>query len=107
MKYGFGRHRLVQTHESSGRTNLYIAAHAMLVEKPSSEEPKIGSPGEVLPYEESQRIIGDIWNWCQRPEFVLSVEWENEGQYGRDAPNGCRHDRNSTRAISAWAYRES
>jgi hypothetical protein len=42
--------------------NLYIAAQAMLVEKPSSEAPKIGSQDEVFPYDESQRIIGDIWN---------------------------------------------
>jgi alpha-ketoglutarate-dependent 2,4-dichlorophenoxyacetate dioxygenase len=79
MDYGFGRHRLVQIHEPSGRTNLYIAAHAMLVEKPTSDPPKIGPPDETLPYEEGQKIINDIWQWSQRPEFVMTVEWENEG----------------------------
>lgn len=28
MLHRFGKHRLVQPHEASGRTNLYIAAHA-------------------------------------------------------------------------------
>jgi len=123
MKYGFGRHRLIQTHEPSGRTNLYIAAHAMLVEKPSLEVPKIGPPGEALPYDESQKIIDNIWNWCQRSEFVLSVEWESEGdlviwdntclmhragggtfqgKYVRDMRRATIHDASSM----AWGFNE-
>ena len=95
----------------------------MLVEKPSSEAPKVGPQGEVLPYDESQSIIDDICNWCQRPEFVLSVEWENEGdlivwdntcvmhragagtsggKYMRDMQRATVHDRGST----AWRFNE-
>jgi len=123
MDFPFGRHRLVQKHEPSGRMNLYIAAHAMLVEKPTSEPPKIGPPGETLPFEESQKIINDLWQWCQQPDLVLNVDWENDGdlivwdntcvmhragsgsfrgKYVRDMRRATVHDGSS----QAWGFNE-
>jgi len=38
MNHQFGKHKLVQVHEPSGRTNLYIAAYAHHVEGMPVEE---------------------------------------------------------------------
>jgi alpha-ketoglutarate-dependent 2,4-dichlorophenoxyacetate dioxygenase len=73
------RHKLVQTHEPSGRTNLYIAAHAMQCEAPTTAPAVPGPPGPLLPEAQGRAVIDGIWNWCRRPEFILKVDWENEG----------------------------
>lgn len=73
------RHRLLQTHEPSGRKNLYIAAHAMQVEDPACASPSPGPPGKLLPEDQGRKIIDEIWNFCQRPELILKVDWENDG----------------------------
>ncbi|TLD18230.1 alpha-ketoglutarate-dependent 2-4-dichlorophenoxyacetate dioxygenase [Venturia nashicola] len=73
------RHRLLQTHASSGRKNLYIAAHAMQVEDPDYASPSPGPPGKLLPEDEASKIIDEIWNFCQQPELTLKVDWENDG----------------------------
>jgi len=73
------RHRLLQTHEPSGRRNLYIASHAMQVEDPENPLPTTGPPGKLLTDIHGRQIIDQIWTWCQRPEFVMTVEWENDG----------------------------
>jgi alpha-ketoglutarate-dependent 2,4-dichlorophenoxyacetate dioxygenase len=73
------RHRLIQTHEPSQRTNIYIAAHARYIEDPSNPAPKTGPLAKTLPQDESQAIIEDLWMYCQQPKFVLNVEWENDG----------------------------
>jgi alpha-ketoglutarate-dependent 2,4-dichlorophenoxyacetate dioxygenase len=73
------RHRLLQTHEPSGRKNLYIAAHAMQVEDPDQASLFAGPPGKLLPEAEGRKIIDTIWYHCQRPELILKVDWENDG----------------------------
>ncbi|KAL1635424.1 hypothetical protein SLS58_010287 [Diplodia intermedia] len=61
----FGRHRLVQKHEPSGRWNLYIASHVHHVE--GLEKP------------ESDRLVRDLYEHACQPKYVLRVEWENDG----------------------------
>ena len=64
-EYPFGRHRLVQTHEASGRTNLYIANHVHHI--------------EGLPEKESTELIEKLLKHASRPKFVTRVDWENDG----------------------------
>jgi alpha-ketoglutarate-dependent 2,4-dichlorophenoxyacetate dioxygenase len=78
-KYFISRHRLVQTHERSGRKNLYIAAHAMQVEAPTDSPAIVGPPGPLLPPAKSDAFLEELWLWAQRPEFVLRVDWESPG----------------------------
>ncbi|QDS72430.1 hypothetical protein FKW77_009203 [Venturia effusa] len=73
------RHKLLQVHEPSGRKNLYIAAHAMQVEDPACASPTPGPFGKLLPEDEGRKIIEELWNFCQQPELVLKVDWENDG----------------------------
>ncbi|KAL7420659.1 hypothetical protein Q5752_004610 [Cryptotrichosporon argae] len=61
----FGKHRLVQTHEASGRTNLYIANHAYKVDQ--------------LPLEQGQAEIGALLDHCAQPRYVCAVEWHDVG----------------------------
>ncbi|OWZ76730.1 alpha-ketoglutarate-dependent 2,4-dichlorophenoxyacetate dioxygenase [Cryptococcus neoformans Tu401-1] len=61
----FGKHKLVQVHEPSGRTNLYIANHAYKVES--------------LPLEQGQAEIKTLLDHCSSPRYVCSVEWKNDG----------------------------
>ncbi|WRT65279.1 uncharacterized protein IL334_002222 [Kwoniella shivajii] len=65
MKHRFGKHKLVQTHEPSGRKNLYIAAHAHHV--------------EGLPIEESQQKLNELLSHAGNPEYTLRVEWRDPG----------------------------
>ncbi|KIR41683.1 alpha-ketoglutarate-dependent 2,4-dichlorophenoxyacetate dioxygenase [Cryptococcus deuterogattii Ram5] len=65
MKHRFGKHKLVQTHEPSGRTNLYIAAHAHHV--------------EGMPVEEGQKELHELLLHAGKPDFVLSVQWKDIG----------------------------
>lgn len=68
MKHRFGKHKLVQTHEPSGRTNLYIAAHAHHV--------------EGMPVEEGQKELHELLLHAGKPDFVLSVQWKDIGDLG-------------------------
>jgi alpha-ketoglutarate-dependent 2,4-dichlorophenoxyacetate dioxygenase len=68
MQQRFGRHKLVQTHEASGRTNLYIAAHAHHV--------------EGLPIEEGQNLLTDLLKFAGQEQFVFNVAWEDVGDLG-------------------------
>lgn len=73
------RHKLLQTHEPSGRKNLYIAAHAMQVEDPAFASSSASPPRELLPEEQGRDLIDEVWNFCQRPKLILKVDWENDG----------------------------
>ncbi|CAK1361727.1 uncharacterized protein RHO25_004709 [Cercospora beticola] len=64
-------HRLVQQHEPSGRTNLYIASHVHHIEGMSEED--------------SRPIIQELLRHASRDEHVLTVEWESKG----DLDNTC------------------
>ena len=63
------RHRLVQTHEPSGRKNLYIAAHCHHLE--TDEGP--------LPEAESSALLKRLMEHVTQPKYVMSVEWLNDG----------------------------
>nr|XP_019009012.1 alpha-ketoglutarate-dependent 2,4-dichlorophenoxyacetate dioxygenase [Kwoniella pini CBS 10737]OCF47793.1 alpha-ketoglutarate-dependent 2,4-dichlorophenoxyacetate dioxygenase [Kwoniella pini CBS 10737] len=65
MKHRFGKHKLVQTHEPSGRTNLYIAAHAHHV--------------EGMPLKEGQKQLHDLLMHAGKPEFTFRVQWKEVG----------------------------
>lgn len=59
------RHKLVQKHIPSGRTNLYIAAHCHHL--------------EPLPKDESDVLLDKLMKHVTQPKYVLSVDWANEG----------------------------
>ncbi|KJZ79058.1 hypothetical protein HIM_01831 [Hirsutella minnesotensis 3608] len=59
------RHRLVQLHEPSGRTNLYIAAHAFHVD---------GKPAQ-----EGMSLIQDLLRHASQDKYTFKVAWENKG----------------------------
>ncbi|ORY16079.1 hypothetical protein BCR34DRAFT_597884 [Clohesyomyces aquaticus] len=63
------RHKLVQTHEPSGRKTFYIAAHCHHLE--TADGP--------LPEEESTTLLNKLMAHVTQPKYVLSVDWFNEG----------------------------
>ncbi|KAK5719026.1 hypothetical protein LTR17_015451 [Elasticomyces elasticus] len=63
--YPMHRHRICQTHESSGRANLYIGAHLHHIEGLSDLE--------------SWQTIWSLMGWATRSENIASVEWKSEG----------------------------
>lgn len=102
-------HRLVQRHEASGRMNLYIASHAHHI---------VG-----LPKEQSDALLSRLYKHACQPKYVVSVEWENEGdlimwdntcvmhraaggsymgKYARDMRRATVHDGST----SAWGMNE-
>ncbi|CZR67575.1 related to 2,4-dichlorophenoxyacetate dioxygenase [Phialocephala subalpina] len=104
-----GRHRLVQVHESSGRMNLYIAAHAHHI--------------EGMDPEASKELLDRLYGHAKQPRYVFEVEWENvgdlviwdntcvmhravggsfEGKYKRDMRRATVHDGSS----QAWGLNE-
>lgn len=60
-----GRHRLVQQHEPSGRTNLYIAAHVHHI--------------EGLPAAESKDLFDKLYAHATQDKYVVEVEWQDAG----------------------------
>ena len=57
------RHRLVQTHEGSGRKNLYITSYASHI--------------EGLPVAEGQELLAELREHCKKDKYRLDVHWEN------------------------------
>ena len=72
--YPFGRHKLVQRHEGSRRTNLYVAAHVHHLERRRGD-----GEYEEVPWEEGRALIDKLMKHATRRENVLSVEWKEEG----------------------------
>jgi alpha-ketoglutarate-dependent 2,4-dichlorophenoxyacetate dioxygenase len=72
MKHRFGKHRLVQTHEASGRTNLYIAAHSHHI--------------EGMPVEEGLRELLKLLDYAGQPKYTCPVEWRDPGDLGEHIP---------------------
>lgn len=68
--YPFGRHRIVQLHEPSGRTNLYIANHLHRLEYPD---------GTRVPEPDSTLLIEKLLTHATQEKYVFSVEWREEG----------------------------
>ena len=103
------RHRLIQTHEPSGRTNIYISGHCHHLE--TKDGP--------LPEAESNALLKKLTDHVTQPKYILSVDWEQngdmvawdntcvmhratggsfEGKYVRDMRRTTVHDDSST----AW-----
>jgi len=68
--YPFGRHRIVQLHERSGRTNLYIANHLHHLEYVD---------GTRVPEPDSTELIDKLLKHATQEKYVLSVEWREAG----------------------------
>ncbi|KAL5356145.1 hypothetical protein BJX96DRAFT_162228 [Aspergillus floccosus] len=65
LDYPMGRHKMVQRHEPSGRTNLYVAAHIHHI--------------EGLDPEASQKLFDRVFTHCTQPKYVAEVEWKQPG----------------------------
>jgi alpha-ketoglutarate-dependent 2,4-dichlorophenoxyacetate dioxygenase len=65
MKNISARHRLVQTHEGSGRKNLYITSYAHHI--------------EGLPIEEGQKLLDELREHCKKEKYRYDLQWENPG----------------------------
>lgn len=63
------RHRLVQTHEPSGRKNIYAGAHCHHLETDHGP----------LPEAESNALLKRLMDHITQPKYVLSVDWVNVG----------------------------
>ncbi|KAK4098860.1 taurine catabolism dioxygenase [Parathielavia hyrcaniae] len=59
------RHRLVQRHEPSGRTNLYVAWHAYRVDGWTRDE--------------SRPLIEALLHHASQDRYTFQVDWENDG----------------------------
>ncbi|RAO64658.1 uncharacterized protein BHQ10_000670 [Talaromyces amestolkiae] len=64
-KFPMGRHRIVQQHEPSGRSNLYIASHIHHI--------------EGLEFEKSKELVDRLMQHATQDKFVTQVEWKNIG----------------------------
>ena len=71
-KSPFGRHKILQIHEASGRGNLYVANHIHHLEYPGSERKRVPEP-------EGTGLIERLLAHCSQDRYVLSVEWQEEG----------------------------
>jgi len=113
-KYPFGRHRIVQQHEASGRMNLYIANHLHHLEYPN---------GDRVPEPESTELIETLLKHATQDKYLVSIEWREPGdvicwdntsvmhragpgtfmgKYKRDMRRTTVHDGSST----AWGLNE-
>lgn len=63
--FSMAKHRLVQLHEPSGRTNLYIAAHAHHI--------------EGIPREESDALLKTLMEHATQERYTFSVPWKDPG----------------------------
>jgi len=77
-KYPFGRHRIVQRHERSGRTNLYIANHLHHLEYADTDAEGRHARRRV-PEPESTALIDTLLAHATQDKYVLSVEWRERG----------------------------
>ena len=68
--YPFGRHKILQVHERSGRGNLYIANHLHHLEH---------SSGEWVDEVEGTRLIEKLLAHATQEKYVVSVEWKEAG----------------------------
>ncbi|KAE8444742.1 hypothetical protein EG329_014302 [Mollisiaceae sp. DMI_Dod_QoI] len=65
LEYKMSRHKLLQTHEPSGRKNLYIARHAHHIEGLSPEK--------------SDELLDHLIKFATQEKYVCSVGWEQAG----------------------------
>jgi alpha-ketoglutarate-dependent 2,4-dichlorophenoxyacetate dioxygenase len=64
------RHKIVQTHEPSGRTNLYLSTHCHHLET---------SDCKPLPEGESEALFKRLLEHVTRPRYIMSINWLNDG----------------------------
>lgn len=64
------RHKIVQTHEPSGRTNLYLSTHCHHLET---------SDCKPLPIGESEALFKRLLDHVTQPKYVMSINWLNDG----------------------------
>ena len=64
------RHRLVSTHEASGRKTLYVGNYLHHIET---------ADGTPLPEEENAALMKKLIGHVTRPENVLRLEWYDNG----------------------------
>ncbi|USP74848.1 taurine catabolism dioxygenase [Curvularia clavata] len=64
-EHPMGRHRLVQPHEKSGRTNLYLAMHIHHL--------------EGLEQEKSQKLFDMLFQHATQAKYRVAIEWHNVG----------------------------
>lgn len=64
-EYFMSRHKLLQTHERSGRGTIYLAKHIHSL--------------EGVPAEESQAILDRLFAHATQSKYVVNVEWQNVG----------------------------
>jgi len=107
------RHKLLQTHEPSGRKSIYISGHCHHLE--TADGP--------IPEAESNALLKKLIDHVTQPKYILSVDWEQEsdmvawdntcvmhratggsfeGKYVRDMRRTTVHDDSST----AWGLNE-
>ncbi|KAK3069493.1 hypothetical protein LTR53_012131 [Teratosphaeriaceae sp. CCFEE 6253] len=107
--YFMSRHKLVQRHEPSGRTNLYLASHVHHI--------------EGVPAAKSRQLIDALYKHACQPQYTVAIAWtENsdlilwdntcvmhramggafEGKYVRDMRRATVHDG----SIHAWGLNE-
>lgn len=81
--FPFGRHSILQTHEPSGRRNLYIANHIHHLEYSKSVSPTFiatkEQPFERVPEPKSSELIEALLNHATQEKYRLSVEWQSPG----------------------------
>lgn len=64
------RHKIVQVHEPSGRTNIYLGYHCHHLET---------SDGKLLPGDESAELFKKLMDHVKQAKYRLSVDWLNVG----------------------------
>jgi len=63
--FKMNKHYLIQQHETSGRMNLYIAAHAHHIEGLSAEE--------------SSQLLKQLMDHATQEKYQMSLQWRNVG----------------------------
>jgi alpha-ketoglutarate-dependent 2,4-dichlorophenoxyacetate dioxygenase len=64
------RHRIVQTHEPSGRKNLYLSTHCHHLET---------SDCKPLAEGESAALFKRLLDHVTKPKYIMSISWLNDG----------------------------
>ena len=78
--FPFGRHKLIQKHENSGRMNLYIANHVHHLETIEVSTKFDAKPiFQRVPEPESSVLIDDLLAHATQPKYTISVEWQSPG----------------------------
>jgi alpha-ketoglutarate-dependent 2,4-dichlorophenoxyacetate dioxygenase len=108
-EYPMGRHRLVQTHEGSGRETLYLAAHIHHIEG-LEEEASTALVERLLAHATQTRYVlrvdwvnvGDLVLWDNTSVMHRAVGGQFEGRFRRDMRRATVHDGSS----AAWGLNE-